>query len=187
MNPSYVQFHPLAYLVKLNIEMVMANLIKRIAISSSHKGNRSNRSRVADEFNPEYISNSGHKSSATRSTHARRSSIMELSGFGLTSNSGREDRTISVMPNPDQIKVTRDIHVQSQSISGRETGEKGRVHVRVNEFKPEERSVVQSKSVDDLAEDASVKSDSERGKAGDSDDERSLVVHKTKGTWRRLD
>ncbi|KAF2087720.1 hypothetical protein K490DRAFT_23453, partial [Saccharata proteae CBS 121410] len=33
----YIQFHPLAYLVKLNIEITMAHLIKKIAISSAKR------------------------------------------------------------------------------------------------------------------------------------------------------
>jgi hypothetical protein len=34
-NPMvYTQFHPVAYTVKLNIEMTMASLIKRIALAS---------------------------------------------------------------------------------------------------------------------------------------------------------
>ncbi|KAL5407216.1 hypothetical protein PMIN06_003811 [Paraphaeosphaeria minitans] len=180
----YIQFHPLAYLVKLNIEMTMANLIKRIAISSSRKAGRDNRGRVASEFDSGNLSSSGPKSSATRAgTLARRSSIMELSDFGIKSTSEREDRTVSFVPTGDQIKVTKDIHIQSDPIdNGRERDgeidhEKG--------LKPGEQSVVHSKSVDDLTEGGSVKSDYMQGK-GDSDDETSLVIHQTKGTWTRL-
>ena len=36
---SYAMFHPLAYLVKLNIEMSMAHLIKTIALGSPNPGN----------------------------------------------------------------------------------------------------------------------------------------------------
>lgn len=39
---SYMQFHPLAYIVKLNIEMSMADLIAKIARSQDRKGNSSN-------------------------------------------------------------------------------------------------------------------------------------------------
>ena len=55
----YIQFHPLAYLVKLNIEMTMANLIKRIAISTSRKTGMAS---IAQEF----------KSSSNQSTSGQR-------------------------------------------------------------------------------------------------------------------
>ncbi|KAL5379767.1 hypothetical protein DPSP01_008238 [Paraphaeosphaeria sporulosa] len=180
----YIQFHPLAYLVKLNIEMTMANLIKRIAVSSSRKAGRDNRARIASEFDSGNLSTSGHKSSATRAgTHARRSSLMELSNFGIKSASEREDRTVSFMPTGDQIKVTKDIHIQSDPIDGSEENVGEIVHAKG--LQPGETSVVHSKSVDDLTEGGSVKSDYMR-KEGDSDDETSLVIHQTKGTWTRL-
>ncbi|KAL1603637.1 hypothetical protein SLS60_005225 [Paraconiothyrium brasiliense] len=186
----YIQFHPLAYLVKLNIEMTMANLIKRIAVSTSRK-NQGVRSRVAEEFDSSNLSTSGQKSSATRTgTHVRRSSLVELSSFGLKSATERETsgRAVSFMPTGDQIKVTKDIHIRSEPIEGgvltpigedtqvkgSKSGEMGVVH-----------SVVQSKSVDDLTEGGSVKSDYMQGK-GDSDDERELVSHQKKGSWHRL-
>ncbi|KAJ4345398.1 uncharacterized protein N0V89_011528 [Didymosphaeria variabile] len=181
----YIQFHPLAYLVKLNIEMTMANLIKRIAVSTSRK-NQGVRSRVAEEFDSSNLSTSGQKSSATRGTHARRSSIVELSSFGLKSASGREasGRAVSFMPTGDQIKVTKDIHIRSEPIEGGVLGPAGE-NVQVKGLNPGEMSVVQSKSLDDLTEGGSVKSDYMQGK-GDSDDERELVSHQKKGSWHRL-
>ncbi|KAF2442576.1 hypothetical protein P171DRAFT_417854 [Karstenula rhodostoma CBS 690.94] len=183
----YIQFHPLAYLVKLNIEMTMANLIKRIAVSSSRKGGRENRARVISEFDSGNLSSSGQKSSATRATqatHARRSSLMELSNFGLKSTSEREDgRAVSFMPTGDQIKVTKDIHIRSEPIDGGED-HAGEI-MQAKGLKPGEANVVHSKSIDDLTEGGSVKSDYMQGK-GDSDDETSLVIHQTKGTWHRL-
>lgn len=43
--PSYMQFHPLAYIVKLNIEMSMADLIARVTRSASIDRRVNNRSR----------------------------------------------------------------------------------------------------------------------------------------------
>ncbi|KAJ4300845.1 hypothetical protein N0V90_002933 [Kalmusia sp. IMI 367209] len=180
----YIQFHPLAYLVKLNIEMTMANLIKRIAVSSSRKAG--NRARIAEEFDSSNLSTSGQKSSATRTTHARRSSLIELSSFGLKSATERENtRTISFMPTSDQIKVTKDIRIQSEPNPDYEVGLRSNSQeAEVNALKPGE-TVVQSKSVDDLTEGGSMKSEYGQGK-GDSDDETSLVIHETKGSWHRL-
>jgi hypothetical protein len=173
--------------VKLNIEMTMANLIKRIALSSSRKAARDNRVRITDEFYTSDLSTSGRKTSAAGGTHTRRTSRMELASFGLKSTSAADPegaaRTVSFMPARDQIKVTRDVHIQSELVGGDRIEPVGEsMHLKGS--KPDEISVVQSKSVDDLTEGGSVKSGYMQ--KGDSDDERSLVIHQTKGTWHRL-
>jgi len=160
----------------------MANLIKRIAISSSRK--QGNRVQVAQEWDSSNLSTSGQKSSATRATHVRRSSIMELNSFGLKSQSERDNtaRAVSFMPTGDQIKVTKDIHIQSEPIEGHEGSPSPGVPVKGSN--PGEMSVVHSKSLDDLTEGGSVKSDYMH--KADSDDEAELVVHQKKGSWHRL-
>jgi hypothetical protein len=112
---------------------------------------------------------------------------MELASFGLKSTSAADPegaaRAISFMPTGDQIKVTKDIHIQSELI-GSDSIEPVDESMHIKGLKPGETSVVESKSVDDLTEGGSVKSDYMQ--KGDSDDETSLVIHQTKGTWRRL-
>ncbi|OCL11093.1 hypothetical protein AOQ84DRAFT_387077 [Glonium stellatum] len=97
----YIQFHPLAYLVKLNIEMTMANLIKRIAISSSRRtGNIS----IAQEF-------TSNSKSASDNTHTNtRGSVFELPSI---SHKKRNSKTNSMSPYGNQIKKTEEITVQS--------------------------------------------------------------------------
>lgn len=161
----------------------MANLIKRIAVSSSRKAG--NRARIVEEFDSYNLSTSGQKSSATRGTHVHRSSVMELSSFGLKSGTERDatGRAVSFMPTGDQIKVTKDIHIRSEPIE--DVVEPVGTVVHAAGLKPDEASVVHSKSLDDLTEGGSVKSEDMHGKA-ESDDETSLVVHQKKGSWHRL-
>lgn len=182
----YILFHPLAYLVKLNIEMTMANLIKRIAVSSSRKAG-GDRARIANEFDFSNPSTSGQKSSTLHRTHARRSSLMELSNFGLKSASEREVTTqgVSFIHATDQIKVTKDIYIQSETMKSDLLGP-AKENMQVERPEPGEISVVRSKSVDDLTEGGSVKSNYIQGK-GDSDDETHLVSHQGKGPWYRLE
>lgn len=166
--------------------MTMANLIKRIAVSTSSKAGHENRARIAGEFDSNNLSTSGHKSSGTRNTHAGRSSHVELSNFNFRSISvaeREEARTVSFMPTGDQIKVTKDIHIRSEPIDG--GIDLVRENSHSNGLKPGETSVVHSKSLDDLTERGSVKSEYMQGK-GESDDETSLVIHQKKGTWHRL-
>jgi hypothetical protein len=180
---SYVQFHPLAYLVKLNIEMTMANLIKRIAISASKRtGNVS----IVDEF----ASTSGNKSSTGFNSAApqrsrRRGSAIELSsnfsnshsksGFQSSNNDG--SRIGNFAPQGSQIKKTEEIKIVSEPISNIGNGLRA------------DGADMRSKSLDDITEggeSVSVKSE-EVVRRGDSDDEARLVIEtQSKSGWGRL-
>lgn len=89
-NPVvYVQFHPVVYLVKLNIEMSMASLITHVA-----------RGRAENDMYPEdhFDSSSGGRSkgtnknprfdlqSAQHTAHAERGSTFQLSSFSNNKN-----------------------------------------------------------------------------------------------------
>ena len=164
----------------------MANLIKRIAVSSSHKVG-GDRARIANEFDLSNLSISGQKSSTMRGTHACRSSLVEMSSFGPKSAPEHEVTAqggVSFMHMSDQIKITKDIHIQSEAIEGDVLGS-AKENMQAKGLEPGEISEVRSKSVDDLTEDGSVKSDYMQGR-GDSDDERHLVGYQQKGTWYRL-
>lgn len=180
----YIQFHPLAYTVKLNIEMAMANLIKRIAISSSRKtGNAA----LAEEFASDDLSTSGAKSSGHTRKHTRRSSLIELSSnvFATKSFHDPQGRTVSFAPTGNQIKVTQDLYVRSEpnpEYARRDMdGPMG-----MGELKAGQGTVIKSKSMDDITEGGeSVKSEYGQGK-GDSDDEQALVIQGGSKGWGRL-
>ncbi|KAF1952854.1 hypothetical protein CC80DRAFT_596278 [Byssothecium circinans] len=177
----YIQFHPLAYLVKLNIEMTMANLIKRIAISSSR---RTGKASMAQEFAS--LSTSGRHATTNRSsTGRRRNSIIELASCVSVCerNSDRGERTVSFAPRGNQIKKTEEFHISSepaQDFDGFGYAEEDRLRVR-------EREIVQSKSLDDITEAGeSVRSEGVERRES-SDDEAVLVMQgRTNGGWNRL-
>jgi uncharacterized Zn-binding protein involved in type VI secretion len=175
---SYVQFHPLAYLVKLNIEMTMANLIKRIAISASKRtGNVS----IIEEF----ASTSGNKSTSGYNSTApersrRRGSVLELSSniSNIHSKSNADGgRIVSFAPHGNQIKKTEEIKIVSEPIENMGSG------LRVDGVD------IRTKSLDDITEggeSVSVKSE-EVARRGDSDDEGPLVIQSQgKSGWGRL-
>lgn len=177
----------------------MANLIKRIAISSSRQ--MGNLARVREEFGSSNLSTTGNKSSAHNNTarthHARRSSIIELSAsvFATTSRPDRDPdaRAVSFAPTGNQIKVTEHIYVRSEprdtyardpaaelGVAGADLdiGVVGPGMVKAGGV------VVKSKSLDDITEGESVKSEYGHGK-GDSDDETALVVGQRREQWDR--
>jgi hypothetical protein len=194
--------------VKLNIEMVMANLIKRIAVSTSK---RTGNSSLAQEF----ASSGANKSSTANHTsnisaHARRTSFIELSANVFRKSGGRNDgRAESFKPTGNQIKKTEEIFVKSEPAGGYESdtdrdrweaikagksgledeewivGTGGRLVVSQNEIRA-------AKSMDDVTEgDESVRSEDVQRRE-ESDDEVVLVrpdqTHgQANGGWRRLD
>ncbi|KAH7113240.1 hypothetical protein B0J11DRAFT_146022 [Dendryphion nanum] len=98
----YASFHPLAYLVKLNIEMIMANLIKKIAVATSYNQNDLS---MLYEFAATAISETGSldKTTPRRSTYPdttgrHRSSFLDF---------------IQLTPKPNQIRKTEEYVVQS--------------------------------------------------------------------------
>ena len=113
----YIQFHPLAYLVKLNIEMTMANLIKRIAISTSRKTGMAS---IAQEFkSSSNQSTSGQRTGGTV-PHKSRGSVHELASFASytvdTKATSDQDqhRVVSFAPTGNQIKETREVIVHTE-------------------------------------------------------------------------
>ncbi|KAF3045869.1 hypothetical protein E8E12_002027 [Didymella heteroderae] len=110
----YVQFHPLAYLVKLNIEMVMANLIKRIAVSTARK---TGQAEIAKEFQ----SNSSNTLSRRQSTTITRQSrncgqFHELESVASLATDGKSDTcVVQVIPAGNQIKQTTEVVISRDS------------------------------------------------------------------------
>jgi hypothetical protein len=175
----------LAYVVKLNIEMVMANLIKRIAVSSSRRtGNVS----LINEF----ASTANKSSTNGTSGHNKRNSYIELSAKVLTSKQQKEslngtrtsitivagearDRTVSFEPSGTQIKKTKEITIKSEpNPDFMKIGEEG--VGKAQGLLVSEREIKKSRSMDNASETGeSVKSGDRRGRE-DSDDEAGLVT-----------
>ena len=170
-------------MVKLNIEMTMANLIKRIAVSTSRKTGKAS---IAEEFkSSSNMSSTGRKTGTMGNTH--RGSVHELSNMvSYNDDPKAADRVVSFAPMGNQIKETREIVISSEpnpfferrgsevEITGSYTGAKTQ-GVLVSE-----RGLPRRKSMESINEgNESVKS-SEAPKRGpeDSDDEAALVGHK---------
>jgi hypothetical protein len=125
---SYIQFYPLAYLVKLNIEMTIANVIKPIATSTSKRGGSGH---MAAEF-----ATSTNKSSTGHQTSKRRSSFIKLSsGGGFVANGhvrapshgyihapDRQHQASERFPAPvgNQVRKTEEIFIRSEPIRDEE-------------------------------------------------------------------
>ncbi|KAF2844806.1 hypothetical protein T440DRAFT_547047 [Plenodomus tracheiphilus IPT5] len=188
----YIQFHPLAYLVKLNIEMTMANLIKRIAISTSR---RTGKASIAEEFkSSSNLSASGQKGS--RRIPESRASIHELTSivsYNGEAKNNATDRVISFAPTGNQIKETREIIVSNEpnpffdagrrasevEITGAYTGGKTRG------FEGRGVHSERRKSMDSITEgNESLKSVEPPKRLEDSDDEAALVGQRFKA-WAR--
>ncbi|CBX94094.1 hypothetical protein IAQ61_003966 [Plenodomus lingam] len=190
----YIQFHPLAYLVKLNIEMTMANLIKRIAISTSR---RTGKASIADEFkSSSNLSATGRKT--TRRTRESRADIHELTSIVSYHGDAKgtaSDRVISFAPAGNQIKETREVIVSHEPNpffdAGRRTSE---VEItgaytggKTQGFEGRAMHSERRKSMDSIEEgNESLKSLEPPKRAEDSDDEAALVGQKFKA-WARKD
>jgi hypothetical protein len=198
-NPSfsrYIQFHPLAYLVKLNIEMTMANLIKRIAISTSRKTGMAS---IAQEFkSSSNQSTSGQRTGGTV-PHKSRGSVHELASFASytvdTKATSDQDqhRVVSFAPTGNQIKETREVIVHTEpnphyerrgsevEISG------GHGKRQSHGVVIEERGLPRQKSLESITEgNESMRSGlTPKRLVDDSDDEAALVQQKSWGWPRR--
>ncbi|RYN28204.1 hypothetical protein AA0115_g5975 [Alternaria tenuissima] len=198
-NPSfsrYIQFHPLAYLVKLNIEMTMANLIKRIAISTSRKTGMAS---IAQEFkSSSNQSTSGQRTGGTV-PHKSRGSVHELASFASytvdTKATSDQDqhRVVSFAPTGNQIKETREVIVHTEpnphyerrgsevEISG------GHGRRQSHGVVIEERGLPRQKSLESITEgNESMRSGlTPKRLVDDSDDEAALVQQKSWGWPRR--
>jgi hypothetical protein len=180
----YIQFHPLAYLVKLNIEMTMANLIKRIAISTSK---RTGMHSIAQEFKSSNNMSStdrkttGHKNTAVRGSVHELASIVSYTGGESKAGATHNDRVRSFTPTGNQIKTTQEVTITSEPNPyfehGRRTSEveitgaylAHQARIRRPDMVLEERS-------NSEVEVESLKSEGGVGKReGESDDEAALV------------
>jgi hypothetical protein len=192
----YIQFHPLAYLVKLNIEMTMANLIKRIAISTSRKTGMAS---IAQEFkSSSNQSTSGQRTGGTV-PHKSRGSVHELASFASytvdTKATSDQDqhRVVSFAPTGNQIKETREVIVHTEpnphyerrgsevEISG------GHGRRQSHGVVIEERGLPRQKSLESITEgNESMRSGlTPKRLVDDSDDEAALVQQKSWGWPRR--
>ncbi|KAF2631076.1 hypothetical protein BU25DRAFT_455408 [Macroventuria anomochaeta] len=191
----YIQFHPLAYLVKLNIEMTMANLIKRIAISASRKpGNAS----LANDFRSSNFSTSGAKSGGTGvPKKSRRESNHELASVfsykGDVSHCAEHDRVVSFAPTGNEIKKTHEVVISSEPNPFFERGRRGSNVEITGGYDPskkdgvtvDERGVVRTGSLESVTEGSeSLKGglDTPKRDPSDySDDEAALVGRQNRG------
>jgi hypothetical protein len=195
-SSRYIQFHPLAYMVKLNIEMTMANLIKRIAISTSRKTGMAS---LAREFkSASNQSTSGGRTSCTN-PHKSRGSIHELASFASytvdTKATGDQDqhRVISFAPTGNQIKETREVIVHTEpnpyyECRGSEVEiTAGHARRQSHGVTIEERGLGRPKSLESITEgNESMRSGTvPKRQVDDSDDEAALVQQKGWGWPRR--
>jgi len=192
----YIQFHPLAYLVKLNIEMTMANLIKRIAISTSRKTGMAS---IAQEFkSSSNQSTSGQRTGGTV-PHKSRGSVHELASFASytvdTKATSDQDqhRVVSFAPTGNQIKETREVivhtepnpHYERRGSEVEISGGPGRR--QSHGVVIEERGLPRQKSLESITEgNESMRSGlTPKRLVDDSDDEAALVQQKSWGWPRR--
>lgn len=192
MLDSYIQFHPLAYLVKLNIEMTMANLIKRIAISASRKTGQAS---LANDFRSDDLSTSGAKSGNTGiRRQSRRESNHELASVfsykGDVSHLVEQDRTVSFAPTGNEIKKTQQVVISSEpnpffEHGGRNNEIRGNYDPKKNGVNVDERRVARTGSLESVTEGSeSLKGGLDtpkRDQSDYSDDEAALVGRRNKG------
>ncbi|RMZ72665.1 hypothetical protein GMOD_00007680 [Pyrenophora seminiperda CCB06] len=180
---SYIQFHPLAYLVKLNIEMTMANLIKRIAISTSRKTGMAS---IANEFKSSSNMSATHHGPGTgHRSHC--ASGHELSSFhSYTIDTKGNDRIVSFAPTGNQIKETKEVIVSTEpnpdyTRRASEVEITGGRAVNTLEVHVEDKGLGRQMSLNDITEcNESLKSSATETpkRAYDSDDEAQLVHQK---------
>ncbi|KAL1798790.1 hypothetical protein ACET3X_002827 [Alternaria dauci] len=192
----YIQFHPLAYMVKLNIEMTMANLIKRIAISTSRKTGMAS---IAQEFKSSSNQSQSGQRTGGGGTHKSRGSVHELASFASytvdtkATSDPEHHRVVSFAPTGNQIKETREVIVHTEpnpnyerrgsevEISG------GHGKRQSHGVLIEERGLGRQKSLESITEgNESMRSGvTPKPLTEDSDDEAALVQQKGWGWPRR--
>ncbi|KAF2709053.1 hypothetical protein K504DRAFT_455957 [Pleomassaria siparia CBS 279.74] len=195
----YIQFHPLAYTVKLNIEMTMANLIKRIAVSTSRR--TGNNSLIQEFASP---SNKSSTDRSTDGTHARHKPYIELpvrmfsnkqksaaGGQNSAVVAPNEGHVFSFTPTGTQIKKTEEIYVRSDPNPAFQRTNAGNAGLkRVDEREGPmitEREINRNKNSYEVTEGAeSVKSIDARRRE-DSDDEAVLVRPTDRYGWGRIE
>lgn len=168
--------------------MTMANLIKRIAISTSRKTGKVS---IAEEFkSSSNMSTTGQKSGNTKTQKSQRGSLHELSSFvSYTAEGKGSDRVISFAPLGNQIKRTQETVIKSEPNPFYEHRDsENEVAGSFGDGKPqgimvEERNLSRSKSLDSITEGNESLKSSEVKKGEDSDDEAVLV--RKHGIWGR--
>jgi len=168
----------------------MANLIKRIAISTSR---RTGMASIAQEF----VSSSNMSSTAKTGGHnTKRGSLHELSSMVSYNAEGKagtaNDRIISFAPTGNQIKTTQEVTVTSEPNPFFERVRRGSEVKITGAYSDRDRKAnipgivveeARSKSLDSSTEVAeSLKSDAQR-KEVESDDEAALVEKRSR--WGR--
>jgi hypothetical protein len=106
-NPMvYTQFHPVAYMVKLNIEMTMASLIKKIAQAtvSEREG------RTMGRYTSEYIGPDIAHPLPTLPT------IKSGNFSNATANVRKPSSSGSGEPDPDCIRTTKEVQVKVENV-----------------------------------------------------------------------
>ena len=173
--------------------MTMANLIKKIAISTSKRtGNVS----IVQEFASSQGQSSSNPTShgnttknKSRAGHTKTNSLIELSsGIFPGGNKGKREggKTASFMPTGTQIKKTEEVVIKSEP--NPEWAEAGKSGVGVAPgLTVRQRELglgADGKSLDDITEGGSLKSDD--GRARVSTDDEATLVKQGKHGWRRL-
>ena len=104
-NPMvYTQFHPVAYMVKLNIEMTMANLIKKIAQATV----RERDGRSMGRYTNEYVGNElTHPASTFHNGTFTTASARPRMPSNTSSHTDRE---------LDQIRTTKEVQVHVETL-----------------------------------------------------------------------
>jgi hypothetical protein len=181
-------------MVKLNIEMTMANLIKRIAISASRKnGNAS----FANDFRSDSNPTSGAKSGATGAhKHSRHQPEHELASVfsykGEASHYAEHDHVVSFSPTGNEIKMTQQVVISSEPNPYFERERRlsnsegtGRYDSKKDGVTVDERRVVRAGSLESVTEGGeSLKGGLEtpkRDPSDYSDDEAALVGRRNNG------
>lgn len=125
----YVQFHPLAYLVKLNIEMIMANLIKRIAVSTARKTGKSD---IAKEFQSSSSNSMSKRHSCTITSQNRQGGQFHELGSvtSLVIDDKSDSCIVQVVPLGNQIKQTTEV-VISRDIDTAHSAERSGPEIRI--------------------------------------------------------
>lgn len=161
----------------------MANLIKRIAISTSRKTGMGS---IANEFKSSSNMSGTHHRTGT-AHHSHRASGHELASFhSYTIDTKGNDRIVSFAPVGNQIKETKEVivHTEPNPDYMRRTSEveiTGGHAVTTVEVHADDRGLGRQMSLDDITEgNESLKSSATETpkRAYDSDDEAQLVHHK---------
>lgn len=116
-NPIvFVQFHPVTYLVKLNIEMSMASLIAHVARGA---GLGDEEDTGGHEFSLSYAKNRSQP--AARNTHHSVNDIVPMNTFHTTVGAGDSDENFDIKDHAGGIHRRVDVRVESTANSDAES------------------------------------------------------------------